>query len=94
MHREIFNSDPFASYADQKLVLVNADFPRLKKNHLSKDQEKKNDQLADQYNPTGKFPYTVLMNAEGKVIRTWDGLPSDGTEGFIIEVDNALNSAK
>lgn len=31
MHSEIFNTEPFAQAFKEKLVMVNADFPRLKK---------------------------------------------------------------
>src|SRR5690242_9963236 len=60
LHKEIFESQSFTSYANDHLVLVNADFPRLKKNQLSKEQEAKNDQLAEKYNKEGKFPLTLL----------------------------------
>ena len=36
MHKEIFDNGAFKKFADAGLVLVNADFPRLKKNQLSK----------------------------------------------------------
>ena len=67
LHNEIFGNASFKNFAENNLVLINADFPRLKKNKLSKDQQKKNDKLADKYNPEGIFPYTVLLDAEGKV---------------------------
>src|SRR5678815_5129262 len=61
LHKEIFEGNSFTQYAGEHLVLVNADFPRLKKHELSKDQQKKNDQLADKYNKDGIFPLTVLL---------------------------------
>jgi thioredoxin-related protein len=82
LHDEIFESTSFKDYAGNNLVLINADFPRLKKNQLSKDQQKKNEKLADKYNPEGAFPYTVLLNAEGKVIKAWDGFPNTSAEEF------------
>ena len=45
MHKDIFESNSFTQYAGEHLVLVNADFPRLKKHELSKDQQKKNDRF-------------------------------------------------
>ena len=39
MHKEIFEGNAFTQYAGENLVLVNADFPRLKKHELSKDQQ-------------------------------------------------------
>src|SRR5436305_10584226 len=53
MHKEIFESEVFEKYASDNLILVNADFPRLRKNHLSSEQTKKNELLADAYNPKG-----------------------------------------
>ena len=47
MKKEIFESTDFKSFADEHLVLVNADFPRGKKRQLSKITEKQNESLAD-----------------------------------------------
>src|SRR3954470_12516322 len=69
LHKEIFDSEVFTKYADEHLVLVKADFPRLKKNMLSKEQQKQNDALADKYNSDGAFPLTLLLDADGKVIK-------------------------
>ena len=83
---------PFKEFADNSLVLLNADFPRLKKNQLTKDQQKKNDLLADKYNGQGHFPYTVLLNAGGKVISSWDGLPKETPEEFIAQLKALINA--
>ncbi|HEY4966476.1 MAG TPA: thioredoxin family protein [Puia sp.] len=90
MRSEIFESDVFKQMADTELVMVNADFPRNKKNQLSAEQQKLNDEMADKYNSHGKFPYTLLLNAEGKVLQTWEGLPDESPENFTIEVRNAM----
>src|SRR3978361_1529427 len=58
--KEILENDAFINYAAGHLVLVRADFPRQKKNQLSKEQVKLNEALADKFNPEGKFPYTLL----------------------------------
>ena len=90
MRKEIFESDVFQKMADTQLVLVNADFPRMKKNKLSFQQQKLNNAIADQYNSQGKFPYTLLLDANGKVVREWDGLPNITSEDFTIEVRNGI----
>jgi thioredoxin-related protein len=94
LHNEIFESNSFKNFADSSLILINADFPRLKKNQLSKDQQKKNDKLADTYNSQGSFPYTVLLTAEGKVIKTWDGYPNTTAEQFTRQLKEILNARK
>ena len=94
LRKEIFESVDFKKYADEHLVLVNADFPRNKKNELSKDQQKKNDQLAEQYNPNGKFPFTILMNAQGKIIKEWDGLPDLKPIEFVKQITSFSEKGK
>jgi len=85
-HQEVFETTSFKNYADTALILLNADFPRLKKNQLSKAQQKKNDKLADKYNPNGVFPMTVLLDADGKMLKSWEGYPHLTAEQFISQV--------
>ena len=92
LHKEIFDDETFSSYADQNLVLVNADFPRLKKNMLSKDQQQKNEALADLYDREGAFPLTLLVNAQGKVIKKWEGFPSMTAAEFTNDVKAAVDA--
>src|SRR5882762_6588148 len=49
LRKEIFDDRIFSAFADTALILVNADFPRMKKNQLAKDQQQQNNLLADQY---------------------------------------------
>ena len=86
MHKDIFESTTFQEYAKDHLVLLNADFPRSKKNSLPADQQKKNDALADKYNQEGSFPLTVLLDSDGKVIKKWSGYYSKGAENFVNEI--------
>ena len=83
LHSEIFERPVFISFADSNLVLLIADFPRLKKNQLPPAQQQKNEQLADTYNPKGYFPYTVLLDASGRVIQAWNGYPKLSPEQFV-----------
>lgn len=94
LRKEIFASDAFASYAADKLVLVNADFPRYKKNQLPKEQVKENETLAEKYNSSGKFPFTVLLDANGKVLKQWDGLPNETPQEFVDEIKNIADAGK
>ena len=90
-HKDIFESDVFQKYADSHLVLVNADFPRLKKNQLAPDQQKVNDALADKYNPKGIFPYTLLLDSGGHVLKAWEGFFEPGAENFVYQIKNELS---
>lgn len=92
MQKEIFDNDAFKSFADSSLILVNADFPRLKKNQLSKDQQKQNEKLADKYNKEGNFPLTLLMNHKGEVLKSWEGYSTMTAEQFISQVKPFLNA--
>ncbi|MBI1342701.1 MAG: redoxin domain-containing protein [Terrimonas sp.] len=92
MHKDILDSDVFLQLAQKKLVLVNADFPRLKKNQLSKSQQQINDRIADQYNPKGIFPLTLLLDDHGKVLRTWEGYYQAGAYQFTDEVKTLLQN--
>jgi thiol-disulfide isomerase/thioredoxin len=94
MHKEIFESQAFTQMADSQLVLVNADFPRMKKNQLSKKQQDLNNAMADKYNPEGKFPLTLLLTEDGKVIRAWDGLPNMTAEAFTAQVREIITNNK
>lgn len=90
MKTQIFNSDVFMSMADSELVLVNADFPRNKKNQPTAEQQKMNDEMADKYNPLGKFPFTLLLNERGAVLGTWEGLPDESPDRFVEDIYNLI----
>jgi thioredoxin-related protein len=92
LRKEILESAAFESYAAAHLVLVRADFPRQKKNQLSKEQTKLNEALADKYNAEGKFPYTLLVNEDGKVLKSWDGFPNLTPDQFINEINRFANA--
>ena len=86
LHKDYFQSEVFGNYAGDNLVMVNADFPRLKKNQLPKEQQTKNNAMADRYNKEGSFPLTVLLNADGKVLKKWDGVPDKSSAAFTEEI--------
>lgn len=94
MHEEIFGDANFLKMAEQNLVMVNADFPRNKKNQLPAAIKKQNEALADQFNPSGKFPFTVLITADGKIVKTWDGLPNENAAQFTASIKQILATYK
>ncbi|GAO45178.1 thioredoxin family protein [Flavihumibacter petaseus] len=94
MHKDIFESVEFNQFADISLAMVNADFPRLKAHQLPPDQQKKNEQLADAYNPQGKFPFTVLLDESGKSLKSWEGYPAEGLSGFVETIKSIYSQKK
>jgi thioredoxin-related protein len=94
LRKEILDDSMFLKMADSSLVLVNADFPRKKKNQLSPQQQSINNALADRYNTEGQFPRTLLLNADGKVLKTWDGFPNEKPDVFTAEVESAIGANK
>jgi thioredoxin-related protein len=92
LKKDVFETKEFTTYADSMLVLLNADFPRNAK--IGKQQLQHNEMLAERYNPGGKFPYTLLLDAEGKVLGQWDELPATTTAGFIAQIKQAIQTKK
>jgi thioredoxin-related protein len=91
LKKEVLDSPEFLKYAENKLVLVRADFPRNKKNRLSPELTKSNEALAEKYNNQGKFPYTVLINADGKIVKSWEGYTANMTiENLKMEIEQLV----
>lgn len=93
LEKEIFGAKEFEDFSSTNLVLVNADFPRLKKHQLSKEQTKQNEALAEQYNPDGHFPLTLLLDADGKVVKKWDGYPNETVQAFVGEINQTVHAS-
>ncbi|RKE04261.1 thioredoxin family protein [Marinifilum flexuosum] len=68
LKKTILNTDEFKDFAKNELVILDVDFPRSKKNRLSKEQIKINEALAEKYNKKGQFPTIVLLNKDGEVL--------------------------
>lgn len=86
MRKEYLESETFTAMANDNLVLVNADFPRKKKNIGNADVVKRNEALAEQYNKEGAFPLTLLLDADGKVLKFWRGKPETGVAEWTAEI--------
>ncbi|SEM43090.1 Thioredoxin-like [Chryseobacterium taichungense] len=95
LHKNIIETDEFKQLeSDHVIVYINADFPRNKKNQLSAELKKENASLADEYNKKGLFPYTLLLNEEGKVLKSWEGLPSENALAFSKEIREIREKSK
>jgi len=94
LRKEYLESDTFTKMANDNLVLVNADFPRKKKNQADAGMIKRNEALAEIYNKQGIFPLTLLLNADGKVIRSWQGKPAVSVEKWTQEIKALCDANK
>lgn len=68
LDRAVWSTDVFKKYAEKHFVMLQADFPRKKKNTLSKELQEKNNKLAERYNRHGYFPFVVVLDKNGKVL--------------------------
>jgi thioredoxin-related protein len=94
LHKEIFENVSFQEFASKNLVMVNADFPRLKKNQLTAAQQKINDAIAERYNSKGSFPLTLLLNETGKILKEWDGYPKVTADALADDMQWAIDHAE
>lgn len=70
LEKFIWESPDFIQYSQDHFVLVRADFPKKKSNALPKEQQEKNDLLAESYNKQGLFPLVLVLDKKGKVLGT------------------------
>tara|TARA_R110001606_G_C15374675_1_gene649865 strand:+ start:1717 stop:2154 length:438 start_codon:yes stop_codon:yes gene_type:complete len=68
LDREIWSTEVFKNYSSEHYIMLQADFPRKKKNKLSDKQTENNKQLAEIYNKQGFFPFVVVLDHEGNIL--------------------------
>ena len=68
LEKEIWETEEFKAFSKSNFVMLRADFPRRKKNVLSKDLQEQNNNLAEKYNKNGFFPLVVILDENGKVL--------------------------
>jgi len=68
LEKKVLSNPEFKKFAEQKFIMVKADFPKRKKNKLSGYQREKNLALAERYNKKMIFPVILVINKEGLVL--------------------------
>lgn len=68
LDRAVWSTETFKDYAAEHFVMIQADFPRKKKNALSEELTMANAKLAEIYNKFGIFPFVVVLDSDGKVL--------------------------
>jgi protein disulfide-isomerase len=86
LKKEVFDTDDFAKYAKDNLVLVEVDFPSKKKQ--SDELKKANNKLKNKYGADG-YPTIVVLNSEGKEVWKQVGYMAGGPKAWTARLDEA-----
>ena len=70
LEKETFESSEFAAYANNHLVLLKIDLG-IEKNNFEK-QFYHNSIIRERYNSGGVAPFTVITDADGKILKSWN----------------------
>ncbi len=90
LDREVWSTETFKTYAKDNFVMLQADFPRKKKNALPKGQAAANAELAEKYNKKGVFPFVVVMDREGNTLGE-TGYKKISPEAYIKVINSIKN---
>lgn len=88
LKKDILHSPEFTAFSEERLVVLNLDFPFRKKNALAPDQKAHNEALAAKYNPDGAFPKVLLVNNNGEVLRSIPYKLNSDPETFLAVIKN------
>jgi thioredoxin-related protein len=80
--KEVFDTQKFKAFADQKLVLVTVDFPESKP--LPDAVKAQNAGLKDKFSIEG-FPTLIALSEDEKVIFTQVGYKDGGPDAFLAQ---------
>lgn len=83
LDKEVFSKPEFKEYASKNLVLLELDFPRMKK--MPPEVTAQNEKLAVKYGIQG-FPTVVVFDSSGKPLGAL-GYQAGGPQAFIAELE-------
>lgn len=86
----IWSQSKFKKHAKDHFVMLQVDFPRRKKNALSKTQQEHNNKLAEKYNKNGFFPYVLVLDETGKVLGDTGYKKGMTVEEYIKELESFI----
>jgi thioredoxin-related protein len=70
LEKEVFETSEFSTYANNHLVLLKIDLGVDQRS--SEKQFSHNSIIRERYNSGAVAPFTVITDAEGKVLKTWN----------------------
>ena len=91
LRQKVFDSQPFQTFAEKHLVLVQFDFPAKKKNRLSESQTTYNEKMAEKYNARGAYPNVVLIDEAGARIAELNGYNREEADVYLEKLKTIIN---
>ncbi len=68
LDKNVWQKDEFKDLSKDKFIMLKVDFPRKRKNTLSKEKQLKNKSLAAKYNPNGYFPFILVLDHNENIL--------------------------
>ena len=90
LSKNILDTQTFSEYAKGNFIPVKLDFPKMKKNKLSKNSEERNETLAEKFNPNGVFPLLVFLDKNEKMIG-FTGFTDVSPQAYVSLIDNIIH---
>lgn len=87
MKKQVLSQDAFKSFADNKLIFVELDFPRAKEQ--SPELVKQNNELQEKFKVEG-YPTFILLDSAGKELGRTVGFMGGGPEAFVDWIQSSL----
>lgn len=87
LKKQVFETDEFKKFAAEKLVLVDVDFPKRKKQ--AKELAEANEKLSEKFK-VESFPTILLVDATGKVLHREEGYADESAKDYIALLKKAL----
>lgn len=91
LDRSLFTDSTFISFAEENIVLLNADFPQRKKNQLPEALQQQNDNLAEKFNKEGAFPKVVIIDSKGNLVGTMQ-YPLNSVDEYINNIKSIIKA--
>lgn len=89
LNKNILDTETFSRYAKGNFVPVKLEFPRIRKNTLSKKRGMDNKNLVEKYNPNGVFPLLVFLDENDKMIG-FTGYNDISPTAYVTIIDNII----
>jgi len=90
MKKEVLSQDSFKTFAADKLVFVELDFPRAKEQ--SPELVKQNDELQTKFNVEG-YPTFILLDSAGKELGRTVGFMDGGPNAFLQWIKSTMGKS-